>query len=272
MERTVVNKNFTFLPEVSPKAQPFHIKAKEDNDTLAILIHGFSSSPYALHGLAEYLGQHGIDVEVMLLAGHGRDFRSLQRSTALDWYQSAEKILHKNLSKYKNIFVIGESFGSNVAMHLVARYPQIKGVVTLSMPVFLHKEKLIRFFLPIVGTFSNRYRKHFFDAKDFYQIKEFGRHLYLPIRSIKNFYYFIDHFTKKEAHQVNVPALIIHSRNDRVSEVFSSEWIFSQIKNKNKELYIIGKDNHHLIYKTRSDLVFKKITSFIKNNTVSFDA
>lgn len=270
MQRSVVNKHFTFLPDVSPKAQPFVIQA-DNSDTLAILIHGFSSSPYAFHDLAEYLAQRGVDVETVLLAGHGRDFKSLKNSTTLDWYHSAEKILHKNQAKYKNIFVIGESFGSNVAIHLAAHYPQIRGVVTLSIPVFLFKEKTIRFFLPLAALVTNKYKKRWFDVKDIHQMKEFGRHLYLPIASIKNFYRFIDTFTKKEAHKVRVPALIMHSRNDRVSQAASSQWLFEEIKNKHKELYILDKDNHHLIYKTRSDLVFAKIASFIEKYQHHFD-
>jgi len=271
MEKNAVSKHFTFLAEVSPKAQPFVIH-HEASSTLAILVHGFSSSPYTFHDLAEYLAERGIDSETVLLAGHGRDFKALQKSTALDWYQSAEKVLHKNQAKYKNIFVIGESFGSNVAIHLAAHYPQLQGVVTLSVPIFLFKEKTIRFFLPLASLVTNKYKKRWLDVKDMHQIKEFGRHLYLPIASIKNFYKFIDTFTKKEAHKVRIPALIIHSRNDRVSQARSSQWLFEEIKNKNKELYIMDKENHHLIYKTRSDLVFEKIFTFIEKNSKNFDA
>ena len=271
MQKSITSKHFTFLTDVSPKAQPFVIHA-ESSSTLVILIHGFSSSPYIFHDLAEYLSSHGIDTETVLLAGHGRDFQALQKSTALDWYQSAEKVLHKNLSRYQNIFVIGESFGSNIAVHLAARYPKLKGVVTISMPVFLWKEKVIRFFLPLASLVTNKYKKRWIDVQDVRQIKELGRHLYLPIASIKNFYKFIDNFTKKEAHQVRIPILIIHSRNDRVSQVYSSQWFFEQIKHKNKELYILDKENHHLIHKTRNDLIFEKVTRFIKENTSSFDA
>jgi carboxylesterase len=271
MEKSAAHKNFTFLPDVSPKAQPFVIHS-ENSDTLAILIHGFSSSPYTFHDLAEYLAERGIDSETVLLAGHGRDFKSLQKSTALDWYQSAEKVLHKNQAKYKNIFVIGESFGSNVSIHLASHYPKLRGVVTLSIPVFLFKEKTIRFFLPLAALVTKKYKKRWFDVKDMNQIKEFGRHLYLPITSIKNFYKFIDTFTKKEAHKVRIPALIMHSRNDHVSQSRSSQWLFEEIKHKDKELCILDKENHHLIYKTRSDLVFEKIANFIAKNRQDFDA
>lgn len=270
MEKTAVHKQFTFLADVSPKAQPFVIHSPS-SDTLAILIHGFSSSPYTFHDLAEYLAKRGIDSETVLLAGHGRDFKCLKKSTAIDWYQSAERVLHKNQAKYKNIFVIGESFGSNVAIHLASHYPKLNGVVTLSIPIFLFKEKTIRFFLPLAALVTNKYKKRWFDVKDMNQIKEFGRHLYLPIASIKNFYKFIDTFTKKEAHKVRIPALIMHSRNDRVSQARSSQWLFEEIKNKNKELYLLDKENHHLIYKTRSDLVFEKITTFIEQNSHNFD-
>jgi len=47
-------KEFYPVANVKEKAWPFKIKAKENNDTLVILAHGFTSSPGAMVDLADF--------------------------------------------------------------------------------------------------------------------------------------------------------------------------------------------------------------------------
>ncbi|MFA5127361.1 MAG: alpha/beta fold hydrolase [Patescibacteria group bacterium] len=265
MEAARPAKNFYSLPKVAPKAQPFFIKAKGNNDTLIILVHGFSASPYYLHRLADFLAQRGSDVEVVLLAGHGSDFDELKNTTHLDWYRSLERVYLKFANSYQNIFVLGESFGANLAINLAHHYPQIRGVIAINAAIFIRKELAIRIALPFARIFMKKYKKAWHYVADLPHVKEAGRHIFIPIKSIVHFYHFIDHFTKKTVGQIAVPILIIHSRNDAVSSSRSSQWLYKRWSNPDKQIFIINKAKHGfgLLNESRYDFAFNKISNFV---------
>lgn len=260
------NRQYFDIPGVPERARPFFVKAKENNDTLVIAVHGFTSSPYYLRYLADYLVDHGFDVEVVLLAGHSRTIHDLTKTNAQDWYQSLETVYLKNKDKYKNIFIVGYSFGSNLGLHLSIQYPKIRGIVAMAIPIFLRDEAKIRFLLPLARIFLKKYKKTWTDYHDAQSIKEQGRHVYVPLKSFSQFIKFIDHTTKSEIKFVSVPVLIMHSRDDLVSDPKSSEYLFYRLKVKDKHLFILDKHQHNLLQDTRRDFVFTRVVSFIKQH------
>lgn len=258
------NKIYQSIPGVPDKARPFSIKAKEGNDTLVIMVHGFTSSPYYFGYFADYLAGHGFDMEAVLLSGHGRTISDLIKTDSADWYKSLEDVYLKNKDKYKNIFIAGYSFGANLALHLSIQYPRICGVISLGIPVFLRGEAKIRFLLPLARIFFKKYKKTWGDYENAQSIKEQGRHIYVPIKSFVQFINFIDRVTKTEIKFVSVPVLIMHSRDDLISDPRSSEYLFHKLKVKDKHLFILDKHNHNLLQNTRRDFVFIRVVSFIK--------
>ena len=271
MENQHPTKNFYDLDyQVSPKAKPFFIKAKENNNTLIILVHGFSSSPYGLHKLADNLANLGWDVEAILLSGHGGSFEALRDSNNLEWYRSLEQVYLKYANIYENIFVIGDSFGANMCMQLAHHYPNIKGIVAINPAIFINKERYIRLALPLARIFMKRYKKNWHQVADLKNVREAGRHVYLPIKSIVQFYHFIDKFTKKTVNQITVPILIIHSRQDSVSSPRSSQWIYDHWATCDRQLFILQKSKHGfgMINSSRHDFIMNKIDNFISRRCV----
>ena len=261
-------KEFYPVANVKEKAWPFKIKAKENNDTLVILAHGFTSSPGAMVDLADFLAQNAIDVEAVLLAGHGSDLNALAEASHHDWISSFEKVLVANLDKYKNIFLIGYSLGANVAVYLANKYSRINGLVVFGAPIFIRKEKLAKFFLPFYQFLRIKtWKKMWLNPDDLEQMSAIGSQTDIPIKSIVEFYNFISDHSKKNIKEFARPILLVHSRFDNVSDPYSSQFIFSQIKSTDKELYILGKASHGIFHKNRHDFLFKKILSFIRKRS-----
>lgn len=245
------------------KARPFTIQAKPDNDKLVIIIHGFTSSPYRMHHLADFLAEQGYDIETALLAGHANTIDHLSNSNADDWYRSAEHTLIKNLDKYKNIYIVGYSFGANIGIRLINNYPQVKALVSLGIPIFLKKERSIRFFLPLANLVKNKYRKRWINKNEADWLAARGHHTHIPIKSLFDFYGFIDNCTKKDIYSFNKPILIIHSRYDLVADPRSSEFLFDNVASDDKNLFILNKGNHQLEDGQRKDAIAKKTLEFI---------
>lgn len=263
-----LEKIYTEVEGVAKKARPFKIMAKPNNDSLAIVIHGFSGSPYDLHILAEHFAESGLDVEVPLLAGHGADFNSLMKSEQEDWIKSVESVLVANMDKYNKIFLVGYSFGANIAIHLSLKYSQIvNGIVALGAFIYKRKELLGRLLLPLAKLFPNfSYTKTWLSDEEKQIYPEIGRHVKLPMGSLNKIANFLDNYTKKEISQVTVPVLVIHSRDDEVSHPRGSEYLFNHLTVADKSLFVLNKHDHNPVLNTRRDYVFNTIYNFIKRH------
>lgn len=265
MVKLELRKEYVELPGVPVLARPFRIKAKPRNSTIAILVHGFTSTPIVMRHLADYLAEQGIDVETVLLAGHGRNLETFKRTKWENWFDTVENALLENSRRYKNVFLIGHSMGANLCIHAAIKYPGVKAVVSLGVSIFLRHDRWIRFVLPMAKIFNKKYRKRWVKKEYMEELNAHGRYTHIPIPSLVQLYDFIDFHTKREIKYLKCPILVMHSRNDEVSDPRSSQFLFKNLRVKDKELFILDKNNHGLLHKTRRDFLFKKITNFIKN-------
>jgi len=252
------------MSEVKERAKPYLYEA---GDKLVILIHGFLGTPDDMRELAKYLVGKGFSAKAIRLAGHGtNDWRDIENSSYYDWWKSLEDEVKSAADNYRRVYLIGYSFGANLAFDMAARYPQlVDGVVSLGISVFLRREWLIKLVLPIFHLFLKKARKHNIKKKHIHEYLDSGGSIYVPTKSLYEFYRFINRYTKKSLHQVRVPSLIIHSREDAVSHPISSEFVHSRINSANKELLILDDINHNPIRSQRKNLIFSKVEEFLSS-------
>lgn len=261
MNSEINNINST---EIRERAKPYFYEAY--SNSLAILIHGFSGTPDDFRELAKFLVSQGISVKAPLLAGHGRHWVNLEQSSYYDWWKSVDDELKEAQGRYKYIFLIGYSFGANLALDLSIRYPQtITGVVSLGISVFLKGEFWIKLGLPFFHFFLKKCRKHYLKKEQLPEYEASGSYSYLPTKSVYDFYYFIKHFTKKELGKVTVPCLFIHSRDDAIAHPLSSQYVHDRISSKRKELIYLNDLNHNPLRSRRRDVIFGKIEQFVNS-------
>ena len=260
-------KDFKVIPGVVDRAQPFEIITSDQNKSLVIMVHGFTGSPYVMKHLAEFLAEAGLDVKVILLAGHGRTPKALAKINYKDWYRSVDEVVSANLDKYENVFLLGHSFGANMSIHAAIQHPQVKGLISLGVSISIIDEIWIRLLLPLARIFKKNYKKRWVKKEAAERLHATGRYTQIPVKNIVQFYDFIDNHTKKEVHKLKCPTLVMHSRDDEVLHPRSSEFLFKRLTMEDKELFVLDKNNHGLLHKTRRDFVFNKIVSFIKKNS-----
>ncbi|MBT6691421.1 alpha/beta fold hydrolase [Candidatus Parcubacteria bacterium] len=260
-------RDFKVIPGVADRAQPFEIITGDKHETLVVMVHGFTGSPYIMKHLAEFLAEAGLDVKAILLAGHGRSPQALGKTNHQDWYQSVDEVVTANIDKYENIFLVGHSFGANMSIHAAIKYPKIKGIISLGVSISIIDEIWIRLLLPLARIFKKQYKKRWIKKETAERLHATGRYTHIPIRNIVQFYSFIDNFTKKEIPKLKCPILVMHSREDEVSHPRGSEFLFKRLTMEDKELFILDKNNHGLLHKTRRDFVFNKIVRFIEKRS-----
>lgn len=258
-------KIFQEVQGAAKKAWPF--KIQNGNKTLAILVHGFTGTPYDLWILADFLAENQMDIEVPLLSGHGGSMAMLLQANEKDWYQAFCQIVKDNVGKYDKIFLVGYSFGANLALKAALEVSGITGIVSLGIPIIMRGEKNIRLLLPLAKIFKKKYKKDWLSEEEEASLEEFGKHNYIPIPNLVSFYHFIDEYTKKELAQVKHPVLVIHSRDDVISSPLSSEYLFEHLTGtKDKHLFILNRNDHNPVDTTRRDFIFTKTLQFIKSH------
>jgi len=250
--------------QVKEKAKPYFLKG--DSDILALLIHGFTGSPYDLRELGDFLSAKGVTIKAPLLPGHGSQWQDLEKISHQDWLKAIDQEVNQYFNAYRKIFLIGYSFGANLAITMARRYPEkIKGIVCLGASVYLHNDRLARMLLPIVNLIFKKYKKSYIKKKLRADYEEHGCYTYIPTSSIYEFYKYIDNITKKELAEVTVPTLIIHSCDDKVTHFKSSKFIHKNIGSQQKELIILDDINHNPLNSKTKDEIFGRIEKFIQS-------
>lgn len=247
---------------IKEKAKPYFLQA--ESDILAILIHGFTGTPFDLRELGEFLHSKNISIKAPLLPGHGTYWQELEKVTAADWLSVIEKELNEQFEQFKKIFLIGYSFGANLALTMATKYPEkIKGIVSLGVSVYLRNDFLTRLLLPIFHLLFKKYKKNYIKRKFLTEYEDLGCYSCIPTKSVFDFYNYIDNYTKKELAKVSVPTLIIHSHDDRVTHPKSSEFVHRHISSSQKELIILDDINHNPLNSRAKDETFERIEKFI---------
>lgn len=239
-----------------------------DSDSVAILVHGFTGSPYDMKELADYLYASGIDVFVVRLAGHGTTPRDLTQYSHTDWWQSVMDAITEVEKEGKRIFLIGYSFGANLVLDMAARYPQrFAGLICLGTSITLRFRllnsrylKLANYSLRLVG--KRYWKKRYVPRSMIAAFEATGNYARVPLKSMIHFHDFI-RMSRELLAKVTIPILLIHSREDRVSSPVSSQYIFDRVGSTYKEMFILPEFNHNPLRSESRDKIFGKVVNFI---------
>lgn len=232
----------------------------------ALLIHGFTSSAYQFNELARYLSEKGITVLAPMITGHGTTPDDLIKTSPEDWLNSLEEPLRFLQTKVKRLFLVGNSFGGNLAFELALKYP-VTGLISLGTPIFLRRQEWVRFRLDTIYRFRKYYRKppalYHIDYTDF---SDEVTYPVIPIKSLHDFLDFIEKHTIPHLSQVKAPVLIVHSSGDQVIHPRSAQYLHEHIGSAKKRIYWLRAFTHEITKSRRREEIFDKIWQFISEN------
>jgi carboxylesterase len=103
----------------------------------ALLLHGFTGSPWELRPVGEALAARGVHVTCPRLPGHGTTPEAMLWSGVNEWLNAATAAF-EGLERARRVVVIGLSMGGLLAMVLAARYAgRVQGLVLMAPAVKL---------------------------------------------------------------------------------------------------------------------------------------
>jgi len=236
----------------------------QSSDIGILLLHGYTSSPYEFCSLAKFLSDKGLTVYAPKIAGHGTSPEDLAQTTIEQW-QDSVKLAYQFLEPtVKKIFIIGGSFGGNLAFDLATR-PDVKltGIVSLGTPIWIRMHRLLKFRLFTYGWFFKNYKKRSYDWHSIYINEQQVVYPVIPTSNLRRFFYFLKYITPNNLEEITIPVLIIQAKADVVVRPKSAKYIHQHLKSTDKEILWIDGFNHCLAMDKKCESVYQEIYNFI---------
>jgi carboxylesterase len=97
-----------------------------------VLSHGFTGTPGSMRPWAEHLAAAGYTVRLPLLPGHGRDWRTANKSKWPQWYATIEAAYDELVTRCDTVFAFGLSMGGTLVTRLAEQRSSVAGLVLVN--------------------------------------------------------------------------------------------------------------------------------------------
>ena len=218
--------------------------------------------------MGEYLHQRGYTCLGIRLTGHATQPQDMIRSRWTDWTASVEDGYNLLRGLNETIFLVGLSMGGTLSLLMSTRLaPRVKGLVAMSTPARLPSDYptwLLEFLSPFI-KFSPKTNgppgSGWFDKTAYKEQIAYGKN---PVRSVAELKKLILAMGAALP-KVDVPVLLMHSRDDKYVLPDNLEYIFERLVNApdKTKLYLTG-SGHVLPRDASREQVFQAAVAFIQ--------
>lgn len=210
--------------------------------------------------MGEYFRDKGYTVNAPLLAGHGTSPEEMEKTGWRDWWRSTLDAYNgmREEKDLDQLFVAGLSMGGALSLLLAAEKP-IDGVISMCAPVWVRDRRAF-----LAGI-----------AYPFYRYKPNGNHRdpdieahlvsydRTPIKSVGELNRLLKRL-KQHLPRVEVPALVVQSRNDETVQPRSANYIYEKISSNVKRLSWYEKSSHIITVDKERRKLFAEVDNFIR--------
>lgn len=251
-------------PQIIPTAEPYFLPG-EPGKPGCLLIHGFTGTPKEMRWMGEYLSKQGFPSLGVRLAGHATRPEDMIRSRYTDWIASVEDGYHLLCDSTDRIYLLGLSMGGVLALLMSTRL-HVAGVVGMSTlyripsgyPAWLIK--FLSHFIHYQPKSDEEPGASWFDKDAYAKHISYPENPVRPAAELK----LLAAEMRAALPKVNVPVLLIHSKNDTYVLPENTEQIYKKLGTSDKtKLYITG-SSHVITRDAAREQVFKAAAAFIR--------
>jgi len=246
---------------IIPSAEPFFFPGEK---TGCVLVHGFTGTPKEMRIMGDYLNKSGVTVIGIRLAGHATQISDIVRTRWKDWLASVEDGINLLSNICDDIFIAGLSMGGILALIAASRYP-INGVIAMSTPFRISNDWRIKFAKQI-SFFKPYIKKEQSNTKNKKKSKDHIDYSAYPTRSIAELNQLIE-VLHINLHKINIPVLLINSKNDRTVPLSDMERFRREIDSDLLEMVTLEKSGHVITEDIERNVVLKTTLDFIQKYT-----
>ena len=250
--------------QIIPTAEPFFLPGKSGQPG-CLLIHGFTGAPKEMRWMGKYLNTQGYPCLGVRLAGHGTRPEDMIRSRYTDWMLSVEDGYHLLRGVTDRIYLIGLSMGGILSLLMSTRL-DVAGAVAMSTPYHIPYDfpawtmKLISKFMPYRPKSKEVPGASWFDKAAYAEHISYPRN---PVRSAAELQMLAAEM-RAALPRVNVPVLLIHSKNDTYVLPANMEHIYADLGTSDKTKLYVTESGHVVTRDAARDQVFEAAKEFIQ--------
>jgi carboxylesterase len=249
---------------IIPTAEPFFFSGKSGQPG-CLLVHGFTGAPKEMRWMGEYLSEQGFPSLGVRLAGHATCPEDMIRSRYTDWMLSVEDGYHLLRGVADRIYLVGLSMGGMLSL-LMSTKLDVVGVIAMSTPYRIPYDypiwaiKLLSKIMPYQPKSNEEPGASWFD-KDAY-----AEHVSYPQNPVRSGAELQTLATEMRAAlpKVEVPVLLIHSRNDTYVLPENVEHIYADLGTSDKTKLYVTEAGHVVTRDAARDQVFEAAKEFIQ--------
>jgi len=235
-----------------------------------LIVHGFTASLDCVNGVEAALQPLGLPTRMPVLRGHGADSpEALSGVTWPDWVSDAEVALQDLLMEVEQVIVFGHSMGGLVTLTLAADHAEdIDSIVVAAAAVQLASPLAPGRPLHFLGPLVARLRKRL-DMPPVYADPALAEHdtnyPWAPADATISLLAF-SKWTRRRLPEVQVPALIMQSRNDSTVAPESAEIIYEGISTPPEQKGIIWfeETEHEMFRDCEREAAIQTVVNYVR--------
>lgn len=234
-----------------------------------LLIHGFTSGPFAFEFLIPALREEGYSPIVPNLSGHSHnDWKMIGGFTWKDWLEDARKALEEATGEGCPVVVVGHSMGGLLALNLAADNPgKVRALVLAGAAIHLASPFTPGHFLGFLQSVLGRVFKSW-DMTPFYTDRKMlasdRNYRRAPMSAINTMIELVS-MTKKRLSRVTAPTLVLQGRRDRRVSWKSAGMISNGISTPEnlKGVVMFSETDHEMFRDCERDQVITRVMKYL---------
>lgn len=231
--------------------EPFRAGPAPEAGTLgAVIVHGFTGSPWDMRPIAEALAAEGVPSIVPLLRGHGGGGIGIASARLGDWRQDVRAAI-EDLSEQtgRAPIVVGLSMGGLLALDAgVDGELEVSGVASLAAPLFLERSARIvaRLSRAFGDSIGERMMLRKGDGSDISTDQELPGADQIPFRALDELFALMDS-VRLRLERLECPLLVVHAREDHTAPLDSATAIVQAARSAERVRLRVLDDGYHVI-------------------------
>ena len=247
------------MSPVLPGAEPFD---HSGGPVGVLLCHGFTGSPQALRGWADYLAARGLTVSLPRLPGHGTTWQDLARTGGDDWFAEVDAAFGRLASRCEQAFVFGLSMGGCLALRVAeTRGTAVRGLVLVNPSVMSLNKALtvlpvLKWVVPSLKGIGSDIKK------DGVTELAYDRTPLRATHSLSQLWKLV----RSDLGEVVAPLLIYRSVDDHVVEPVNTETVLAGVSSSYKEERLLRHSYHVATLDNDAQEIFEGSLDFVRSH------
>jgi carboxylesterase len=245
---------------VQPGCEPF---AFEGGPVGALMVHGFTGSPFSMRPWGEHLAAAGLSVLGPRLPGHGTRWQEMNLTRWQDWYGEVERGFDTLRGKCDQVFVMGLSMGGTLSLRLAEeKGDDLAGVVTVNASL-LTEQKAARL-LPVLSKVVPSVKAIGDDIKK----PGVTENAYdrTPLRAAASLAHLWT-LVRADLGRITQPMLVFRSAVDHVVEPASGALLMASVSSGDVREVLLEDSYHVATLDNDAPLIFEQSLEFVRAHT-----